>query len=73
MNYLAIIGFFISGLGLLVVTVKAFKTSVAWGLGCLLVPPVIFPYMLVHPKESVKPFLLISFGMALIVLSGSSS
>ena len=62
-------GLFFFGSGFLIITMKAFRSSIAWGLSCLLLPPVIIPYMVTHPKESPKPVILMLVGTAFNVLA----
>lgn len=69
LTILVVTGMIFSGSGVLIVTIDAFRTHVAWGVGCLLFPPVILPYMLSHPKQSIKPLLLILTGLALITFA----
>ena len=51
----------VSGLAMLVFSIQilitAFKTSILWGLGSLLVPFVIFFFIFMHWEETKKPFL----------------
>jgi hypothetical protein len=51
----------LGGLGSLVfgiiILVKAFKTSLIWGLGSLIVPFVILIFVFTHWAETKKPFL----------------
>ncbi len=42
----------------IMILVKAFQTSVGWGLACLLVPFVSLIFVITHWEETKKPFLL---------------
>lgn len=48
--------------------IKAFKTSIAWGLGCLLFPPTQLVYLVLHFEESAPPFILSLAGTVVSVL-----
>jgi hypothetical protein len=58
--------FFIGGTWLVVV---AFKESMAWGFGCLLVPFMDFIFLTKHWKEASKPFGVSLLGMLLISIA----
>ena len=56
-------------LGHLCFLVAAFKENVLWGLGCLLISPVSFFFLIVHWAEAKKPFGISCLGIVLIVLA----
>jgi hypothetical protein len=62
----------LGGLAMLVFTIQiliqAFKTSVAWGLGSLIVPFVILVYVAKHWQATKQPFLrsLAAFAVTLV-------
>ena len=67
---LAILGFILAivgGIGMLIV---AFRESVLWGIGCLLIPLVSLIFVLSHWDEAKKPFLIQLGGVVLILVSG---
>ena len=59
-----LLGYLLLGIGVFIALVYsirfiivAFQTSILWGLGCLLVPPVSLIFLFVHWKEAKLPFL----------------
>ncbi len=69
-----VMAFLLMGLGVLVFTagsiwllVRAFHTSVGWGLAVLLLPIANLVYAITHWKTAKAPFLLFLLGAALIV------
>ena len=67
--YLGIIVFIIGGIGTLI---AAFKTSILWGLGCLLIAPVSLIFLVLHWDVAKNPFFLQLAGFALIFLGSSA-
>lgn len=65
--YLGLFVFIIGGIGTLI---AAFKTSIWWGLGCLLVAPVSLLFLVMNWGVAKNPFFLQLFGVG-IMLSGS--
>jgi len=66
---LALIGiviFIVGGIGCLLAT---FRTGLAWGLSCLLVPPIVTLYVICHWSEAKGPFKIQLVGFAIIALS----
>jgi hypothetical protein len=63
---LAIVG----GIGILIV---AFRESVGWGIGCLILPIVSLVFVVMHWEETKKPFLLNLAGTILAVVGGVMS
>jgi uncharacterized membrane protein len=59
--------FVIGGIGFLI---AAFRTSLIWGLGCLLIAPVQIIYLLVHWNSAKGPFTIQLFG-GLIMLAAA--
>jgi hypothetical protein len=55
----------VAGLWLLVV---AFKTSILWGLGSLIVPFVSLIFVFMHWQDARKPFLWSLLGIVLMVV-----
>lgn len=47
--------------------VEAFKTSILWGLGCLLITPVSLIFTFVHWDRASNPFILQLIGLALVI------
>ena len=70
MEILAYIGIFIVIIGGIGLLIAAFKTSIIWGLACLLVSPVSIIYLILHWSEAKNPFFLQLAGLVIILLSG---
>ncbi|HOY21876.1 MAG TPA: hypothetical protein PK002_01920 [Cellvibrio sp.] len=65
-------GIDILGLAMLVIgglwlIIEAFKTSILWGLGCLIITPVSLVFIFVHWDKAKSPFILQLVGLALII------
>ena len=58
MSALLIIGLALAVIGGIWLLVVAFKTSILWGLGSLLVPFVSLVFVVMHWQASKNPFLL---------------
>jgi hypothetical protein len=60
-----------------ILLVKAFQTSVLWGLGYIFVPFVSLIFVVLHWQETKKPFLYLLAGSAImvvgLVLGGSAA
>jgi uncharacterized membrane protein len=70
MEILAYIGIFIVIIGGIGFLIAAFKTSIIWGLACILVSPVSIIYLILHWSEAKNPFFLQLAGLVIILLSG---
>lgn len=57
----------VGGIGTLI---AAFRTSVWWGLGCLLISPVSLVFLIVHWSVAKNPFFLQLVGLALVLVGG---
>ena len=62
------IGFLVSTIYGIILLVKAFQTSVWWGLGSLFVPFVSLIFVGVHWQVAKKPFLMGLIGIPLIIV-----
>lgn len=60
--------FIIGGVGTLI---AAFKTSILWGIGCLLIAPVSLLFLIMHWDNAKNPFFLQLIGFG-IMFFGSS-
>lgn len=60
--------FIIGGVGTLI---AAFKTSILWGIGCLLIAPVSLLFLIMHWDNAKNPFFLQLIGFG-ITFFGSS-
>ena len=67
-GYLGIALIIIGGIGTLI---AAFKTSILWGLGCLLIAPVSLIFLVLQWDVAKNPFFLQLVGLALL-FAGSS-
>ena len=56
---IGLIIFVIGGIGFLIAT---FRTSLLWGLGCLIISPLQIIYLFVHWDNAKKPFSIQLFG-----------
>ena len=63
--YLGLFVFAIGGIGTLIVT---FKTSVWWGLCCLLIPPVSLLFLIMNWGVAKNPFFLQLVGVGIMLL-----
>ena len=68
LTYLGLAVFVIGGIGTLI---AAFKTSILWGLGCLLLAPVSLIFLILHWDVAKNPFFLQLAGVALMLIGGS--
>lgn len=68
LTYLGLAVFVIGGIGTLI---AAFKTSILWGLGCLLVAPVSLIFLILHWDVAKNPFFLQLAGIAIMFVGGS--
>lgn len=65
-QYLGLAIFIIGGIGLLI---SAFRTSVLWGLGCIVIAPIAILYIVMHWQEAKNPFLLQVCGLVVLLIS----
>lgn len=68
---LAYLGVGVSIIGGIGTLIAAFKTSILWGLGCLLIAPVSLIFLVAHWDVAKNPFFLQLAGFALIFLGAS--
>jgi hypothetical protein len=68
MEILVYIGFGVAIIGSIGLLIAAFRESVLWGLGCLLISPVSVIFLFIHWDEAKNPFLLQLAGIGLILL-----
>ncbi len=72
MATLAYFGLFIFILGAIGTLIAAFKTSLLWGLGCLLIAPVSWIFLVLHWDVAKNPFFLQLIGLALVFLGSNA-
>lgn len=58
--------FIVGGIGFLI---AAFRTSILWGLGVLLLAPVSLFYLVIHWQTAKGPFKMQIFGLVIILLA----
>lgn len=63
--YLGLFVFIIGGIGTLI---AAFKTSILWGLGCLLIAPVSLLFLVTNWSVAKNPFFLQLVGVGIMLL-----
>ena len=72
---LLIVGVIVMGITGIVLLVKAFQTSILWGLGYIFVPFVSLIFVVMYWNDTKKPFLYMLGGLGVfvigIVLGGS--
>ena len=63
--------FFVGGLiafiGSIMIIINAFKESVLWGLGCLLINPVIIIYVLLNFGDNWKYVAMYGIGIVILI------
>jgi uncharacterized membrane protein len=62
---LAIVGLIIAVVGAILFLVAAFRESVLWGIGCLLIGPVSLIFLILHWDDAKRPFGIELLGIAL--------
>lgn len=67
MSGIDMLGLAILVIGGLWLIIEAFKTSILWGLGCLIITPVSLVFIFVHWDRAKSPFILQLVGLALII------
>lgn len=71
MEILALIGIIIIIIGGLGLLIAAFRTSILWGIACLIISPVAIIYVILYWNEAKNPFLLQLSGVVILLISGS--
>lgn len=71
------VGMLLMGVGAIVslifgviILIKAFQTSILWGLGSLFIPFVILAFVIMHWADTKKPFLYAVGGWVLMLVGG---
>ncbi len=72
MELLVIIGIFVLVIGSIGFLIAAFKTSILWGLGCLLLSPVSLIFLILHWPVAKNPFLLQLIGVVICIIGAKS-
>ena len=68
-----IVGIILALIGGIGILIAAFRESVGWGIGCLLLPIVSLIFVIMHWEETKKPFLLNLAGTVLAIVGGAIS
>lgn len=72
-----LVGVIVSFVFSVIILIKAFKTSILWGLGSLFIPFVILVYVFMHWADTKQPFLYAVGGWVITMigaaLGGASS
>lgn len=69
MPLLAWIGFAVIVVGGIGFLIAAFRVSILWGLGCLLLPIIQLVFLVAHWSEAKNPFLLQLLGLAIMFVA----
>lgn len=74
---ITVLGFIALGIASIWIIVNAFKESVLWGLGSILIPLVSVIFVFMHWDENKKPFFIYIIGVVVVivgaVLTGAST
>lgn len=73
MEALAILGIVVMFIGAIGSLIVAFRTSLLWGLGCLLLWPVSLWFLITHWDEAKNPFFVQLAGVAIVFVAGGFS
>lgn len=65
--YLGLLILLIASIGFLI---AAFKESIWWGIGCLLLSPVSLIFLIIHWNVAKNPFFLQLIGLAIMFVGG---
>ena len=64
-----VLGMIIGLIGSIMFLIAAFRESVLWGLGCLIISPISLVFLIMHWQAAKKPFLISLLAIPLIVLA----
>jgi hypothetical protein len=67
---LMLVGAIISLIFGVIILIKAFQTSILWGLGSLFIPFVVLVFVAMHWADTQKPFLYAVGGWVLMLVGG---
>jgi len=70
MEIMSLIGVFVIIIGGIGFLIAAFRTSIIWGLACLLIAPVSIVYLVLHWPEAKNPFFIQLAGLAILIVAG---
>lgn len=66
--FLMYLGFVIIFIGAIGFLIAAFKTSLLWGLGCLLLSPISLVFLVLYWQDAKNPFFLQLIGIFIVFL-----
>ena len=64
-----LLGAIIGTIGGIMFLIAAFRKSVMWGLGCLIIGPISLVFLIMHWQEAKKPFFISLLAVPLIFLA----
>jgi hypothetical protein len=73
MDFLLYIGIVFILFGGIYFVIIAFKKSLLWGIGCILIYPISLIFLIIYWKETKKTFLIQLIGIGIIIISDLSS
>ncbi|OTG64682.1 hypothetical protein B9T28_10785 [Acinetobacter silvestris] len=65
---LVYLGFMVLIIGSIGFLIAAFKNSILWGLGCLLLSPVSIIFLILHWSDAKNPFFLQLIGIGIVFI-----
>ena len=69
MEFVLMIGMGVMLVGGIWILIEAFKESILWGIGCLLLAPVSIVFVFMHWDVSKKPFLIHLGGLGIAIIA----
>jgi len=70
-DIVAVIGILIFVIGGILFLIESFKESVLWGIACLLIPPLVLVFTVMHWDVAKKPFLIQLAGLGVMLMGAS--
>ena len=70
MEIMALIGVLVILIGGIGFLIAAFRTSIIWGLACLIISPVSIIYLILYWPEAKNPFFIQLAGLAILLVAG---
>lgn len=70
---LIILGYVIMIIGGILLVIEAFKESILWGIGCLVIPIVGLVFVVMYWDVAKKPFMIQLAGLAICFIGGVTS
>ena len=66
--FIMFLGFVVLLIGAIGFLIAAFKTSLLWGLGCLLLSPISLVFLVLYWQDAKNPFFLQLIGIFIVFL-----